>query len=90
MSAAAIIKGLAELAQALRDGLSEVARAIEAASDDIAVVIETASGNIEEKLAGIDGELSAGNRELVNALRGIEDALREPQRTKGKPCRRGT
>lgn len=76
----------------LREGLSEVATAIEASGDDAATVLETAIGNLEEKLPMVCREIDANGRTTVEALRGIEEALRQPRRkpTKGKPCQRGT
>ncbi len=59
---------------------------------DVAAAIETVSDNLDEKLSGFCREIDASNRVTVETLRGIEDALRQPQPqpTRGRPCRRGT
>lgn len=46
----------------------------------------------ESHCAAIHAELDANSRTTVEALRGIEDALRQHQHkpSKGTPCRRGT
>lgn len=50
-----------------------------------AFITESALDGIGDRLTGIHSELEANSRTTVEALRVIDEAMRQP--TKGKPCR---
>lgn len=73
------------LADVLQKELSRAAFAVVGTCSALRDLADSSCG-------AILAELDANARTLVEALRGIEDALRQPRRkpTKGTPCRRGT